>query len=171
MSSNDKVAETLSRFPGPVRLYPSRKKWLLLLAGCTLFSFGGVLMVRSGEIEGWFVLAVFGIGALVPLLVMIPGSGWLLLDEDGFEYRTLFKNRRAHWRDTSNFGAEKIPPANIRLVVYDDIGAKPGMNADLTVKFTGRNSALGDTYGFSAAELAHLMAQWRERAAARSGSR
>jgi hypothetical protein len=41
---------------------------------------------------------------------MIPGSGWLLLDGDGFEYRTLFKSRRSRWRNTGNFGTGKIPP-------------------------------------------------------------
>jgi hypothetical protein len=56
------------------------------------------------------VLTVFGLAALVPLVVMILGSGWLLLDGDGFEYRTSFKSRRSRWRNTGNFGTGKIPP-------------------------------------------------------------
>ncbi len=49
MASRPDTSEILSRFPGPVTLYPSRKKWLLVCAGGALFAIGGVWMVRSGE--------------------------------------------------------------------------------------------------------------------------
>ena len=48
MPSDDNTAEMLARFPGPVRLYPSRKKWLLVFAGGAAFTAGGILMIRSG---------------------------------------------------------------------------------------------------------------------------
>jgi hypothetical protein len=45
-----------SRFPGPVTLYPSRAKWLLVCAGGTLFAAGGGLMIGQGDARGWFML-------------------------------------------------------------------------------------------------------------------
>ena len=170
MPADDKIAAILSSFPGPVTLYPSRKKWLFLFSAGALFSAGGLAMARSGETVGWYMFALFGIVALIPLVVMLPGSGWLVLDRDGFDYKTIFISKRARWRDASNFRAGKIPPAGTKLVLYDD-ASTTGLNADLTTTFTGRNSTLGDTYGFSPDDLARLMAQWRERAVGQSGPR
>jgi hypothetical protein len=45
------------------------------------------------------------------------------------------------------------------------------LNADLTLRFTGRNSALGDSYGLSPADLARLMGEWRDRAVAQNALR
>ena len=39
---SDTCSEILARFPGPVTLYPSRRKWLLLMAGCLLFAVGNI---------------------------------------------------------------------------------------------------------------------------------
>jgi hypothetical protein len=50
------------------------------------------------------------------------------------------------------------------MVVFDDAEAKRRALAALNVTLVGHNSALPDTYGFEAADLAALMAQWRERA-------
>jgi hypothetical protein len=168
--ADDRAKTILARFPGPVTIYPSRRKWLLLFGGCALFAAGGVMMVQSGERMGWLVLGFFGLCAFIPLVMMLPGSARLVLDRDGFEYRTLFKSRRSLWRNTGNFGWANIPPGNVKLVVFDDVSAS-GMSADLNAGITGRNSALSDTYGFAAADLADLLEAWRARAVTPSGTR
>jgi hypothetical protein len=43
------VAEILSRFPGPLTLHPSRKKWLLFFSIGALFAAGGGWMINRGE--------------------------------------------------------------------------------------------------------------------------
>ena len=169
--SDDKVAEALSRYPGPVTLYPSRKKWLFLFGVCALFGAGGFAMVRDGEPTGWFVLGLFGLAAIIPLVVLTPGSNRLTLAADGFEYKTLFISRRVRWSDTDSFGVARIPPANTALVVYDDAAVKDKRSAALNARLTGRTSLLGDSYGLTVAGLASLMAQWRERALGQSGPR
>src|SRR5690348_4499396 len=109
MLSSPAVPELLSRFPGPLTLHPSRKKWLLVLAGCALFAIGGYWMVRSNEGMGWLVLIFFGLGALIAVVVMLPGAGALTLDRDGFETRSLFRRSRARWSDVSRFEVARIP--------------------------------------------------------------
>ena len=169
--SDDKVADVLSRYSGPVTLYPSRKKWLFLFGVCALFSAGGFAMVWDGEPTGWFVLGLFGLAAIIPLVVLVPGSTWLELNVDGFEYKTLFNGRRVRWGDSDHFGVARIPPANHALVVYDDDAVRDTKSAALNARLTGRTSLLGDNYGLTVAGLANLMAQWRERALGQSGPR
>jgi hypothetical protein len=161
----------LVRFPGPVTLYPSRRKWLLVFAGCAVFAVGGFWMIRDGDLRGWFVLIFFGLGVLVAAVAMLPGAGALTLDAEGFEATNLFRRHRTRWQDTTGFQAARIPPAQQKLVVYDDVTQSAKTLAQVNVGIVGRNAALPDTYGLSADDLAQLMAQWRERALARGPRR
>jgi hypothetical protein len=166
--SDDRAAELLACFPGPVTLCPSRKKWLFLLAGCVTGAVGGYWMIQDGAPGGWYVLVVFGIGSVIPLIVLLPGAARLKLDRDGFTSTSLFKSHRVRWQDADNFEPVRVPPANLWLVGYDDVTAAGRTIAAISVEISGRNSALNDTYGFRADQLAAVMAQWRELALAKS---
>ncbi len=157
-------AQTLARFPGPVTIYPSRKKWLLVFAGGALFTAGGAWMIASGDASGWFVLIFFALVAIVAAAALLPGAGALMLDGDGFEVTNLFRHHRSRWPDTAGFTAARIPPARQTMVVYNDATQTAKSLAKINVAIVGRNSALPDTYGLSADQLAGMMAQWRERA-------
>ncbi len=168
MATHTDAAEILSRFPGPVTLYPSRKKWLLVFAGGALFATGGAWMIQSGDRMGWFVLMFFALVALAAAAAMLPGAGAFTLDHDGFEVTSLFRRHRSRWQDTAGFVAARIPPARQNFVVYDDVKQNTKNVAKINVAIIGRNSALPDTYGLSAENLAHLMARWHERALGQS---
>ena len=171
MPSPTDASTILSRFPGPVTLYPSRKKWLLVLAGSALFAVGGFWMIKTGDGRGWLVLIFFGLTAAVAAAVMLPGAGALALDRDGFEATNLFRRHRTLWRDATGFQAARIPLARQRWVVYDDVTQNKKSIAKFNVGIVGRNAALPDTYGLSADDLAQLMAQWSGRALGQTGSR
>ena len=162
------ASEILSRFPGVVTLYPSRRKWLVILAGCLVFTAGGFWMVRDQQMEGWYVLIFFGLGSIVAAAVMLPGAASLKLDCEGFDVTSLFRRRRTQWKDVSDFSIAAIPPSNLILVIYDDVSVENNKIAQFSIKLTGRNAALGDTYGLAAEDLALAMTQWRARALARA---
>jgi hypothetical protein len=171
MPSPADITKILSRFPGPVTLYPSRIKWLLVFTASALFAVGGFWMTKTGDGSGWFVLIFFSLGALIAAAAMLPGAGGLTLDRDGFDITSLFRRHRTRWRDAAGFEAARIPRAHQKMVVYDDITQSTKSIAKLNVGLVGRNSGLPDTYGHSADNLAQLMAQWRERALRETGSR
>jgi hypothetical protein len=158
------AAEIPARFPGPVTLYPSRKKWLLVFAGSALFAVGGAWMIRSGDGRGWLGVIFFGLGALVAAVQLLPGAGALMLDRDGFEVASLFRRHRTRWQDAAGFIAARLPRARQKMVAYDDATLGTTSLTKFNVSVIGRNAALPDTYGFSADDLAQLMARWRERA-------
>ena len=171
MPMHNDVAEILLRFPGPVTLHPSRTKWLLVLAGGALFAVGGGLMIADGKGTGWFVLIFFALVALAGAVALLPGAGGLTLDREGFAVTNLFRTYRARWQDTTGFTAVRIPPAHQKMVMYDDAKQSGRSLAQLNVAIAGRGAALPDTYGFSADDLAQLMAQWRDRPVPRTSGR
>jgi hypothetical protein len=159
------VDSILSRFPGPVALYPSRKKWFWLLLLAAVFTAGGVGMVSNKEPWGWLVLIFFGAGLVISAITLLPGAGGLVLDGNGFQVTSLFRSHRSRWRDVTRFEPISVPYARQRMVGFDDATAGRTITA-INTALSGHNAALPDTYGFSVDELAELMRRWRERAAA-----
>ena len=164
MSSQDKADEILSRFPGPVALSPSRRKWILVLLGCAAFVAIGVGIMPKDKASTWFVIAFFGLGALIAAVMLLPGAGGLTLGRHGFEVTSLFRRHSFRWGETTGFTAAQIPRARRKMVVFDDANVKGSAMGSLNVALVGRTSSVLDTYGLSAEDLAKLMARWRERA-------
>jgi hypothetical protein len=158
-----KVEPILARFPGPVTLYPSRKKWLLILLISAMFTAGGFWMVAERAPKGWYVLIFFAACLIVAVVMLLPGAGDLVLDRDGFQITSLFRSHRVRWQNAKGFEPISIPYSNQRMVGFDDAAAGRTLAA-LNTAIAGHNAALPDTYGFSVDELAQLMARWQERA-------
>jgi len=164
--SDTKADLILARFPGPVTLYPSRKKWLLVLLGCALFTAAGIGMIAQAARGGWFAAIFFALGSLVAAIMLLPGAGALALDADGFQATSLFRRHRTRWQDVTGFESVRIPPSMQKMVLFDDINMTGRTIARLSVAIAGHNGGLPDTYGLTADDLARLMTQWRLRAVA-----
>jgi hypothetical protein len=169
MASQPRADEILSKFPGPVVLYPSRKKLILMLLGSAVFVAGGISMVTSGAGMGWLVAVFFGLCLVVFVVMLLPGAASLALDRDGFEITSLYRRHRTAWQNATGFEAASLPvvPPGRKMVVYND-GKMAGKSvARLNVAMVGRNAGLPDSYGLAADDLADLMNRWRARATSR----
>ena len=113
-------AAILSRFPGPVVLVPSRRKWLFVLGGSLAFVAIGLWVRHDDPLWGWLGVGFFGIAALVGALMLLPGAGGLRLDSDGFEMTNLFRRHRCRWTEVSEFEVVRLPPSRQKMVVFDD---------------------------------------------------
>jgi hypothetical protein len=178
MRPPEDAAKILSCFPGPVTLYPSRKKWFGVFLGCAAFAAGSLLILMpmsnlagpivllSSNVLGWGGLVFFGSGMVITVGVMLPGASSLKLDREGFEIIKFFRNHSILWKNATGFKiwSNDMAP-KVKMVVFDNSDAKKRAMARLNVALSGRNAYLPDTYGFSAEALADLMTQWRERAA------
>lgn len=161
--ADSKIDSILSRFPGPVRLYPSRKKWLLILLISALFTAVGFWMVAERAQNGWYALLFFAACLFVSVIMLMPGASGLVLDRDDFRMTSLFRSHRVRWQDATGFEPISVPFSNQRLVGFDHAAAGWTIAA-LNTAIAGHNAALPDTYGFSVDELAQLMLRWQERA-------
>ncbi|HZP71731.1 MAG TPA: hypothetical protein VFB29_17490 [Pseudolabrys sp.] len=162
MPSRD-IEPILSRFPGPVQLFPSRKKWLLVLLISGVLTLGGVLMVKDHAPWGWPALIFFGLCTVLSAVMLLPGAARLKLDADGFQVTAFFRGRRWRWQDVKKFEAVSVTPQH-RMVCFDDPAQKGSMLGKISQSYAGHNSALPDTYGFPADDLAQLITQWRNHA-------
>ena len=135
-----------------------------MLIICGLFTALGVRMVPNAGAEAWFVLMVFGLGAIIGGVMLLPGAGMLRLDRDGFETTSLFRRHGFLWQAVKGFEAIRISHSMTKMVVYDDINLSGRTLAKFNAAIAGRNAGLPDTYGLSAADLADVMTRWRERA-------
>src|SRR5262245_24346187 len=168
MSSDAQVEAVLQRFPGPVTLYRSRRKWLLvLLSGLVLTAIGVGMIADNDDPWGWIVLIFFGFGSVIAALSM-AGAGALVLERDGFATGSLFRRQRVPWQDANEFEAVEIPPSMLRMVVFEQQSTANRTLAKLNAAIAGHNGYLPDTYGLSADALARLMTLWRQRAIGQS---
>jgi hypothetical protein len=159
--SGPDIDRILARFPGPVTLNASRRKWSAILLFSALFAVGGIWELLDGDAKGWFVFAVFGSSAIVAATAMLPGANALTLKGDCFETTSLFRGNRVRWNDVSGFTVISFAS---KLVGYDHAGMDTRRLAKANTALFGRNAGLPDTYGLSHEQLASLMTRWRDRA-------
>jgi hypothetical protein len=163
--SNVDANQILAQFPGSVTIHASRTKWLRHLLVNIVFVSIGVWQVSKGLWIGWLLVSFFGLGAIICATLLLPGAGKLTLDVDGFQTTSLFRGSRLHWTDVAGFKAHTMPFSRLSKKVYFNVSTLTGRPiAKLNVALFGRNSALADTYGLSADELACVMEYWRNRA-------
>jgi hypothetical protein len=161
-------AAILSRFPGPVVLVPSRRKWLLVLGGGLAFVAIGLWVMHDVPPWGWFGTGFFAVVALVAALMLLPGAGGLRLDSDGFEMTSLFRRHRSRWTEVSEFEVVRLPPSLQKMVVFDDVRTKDSALAKVNRSLAGRTGGLPDSYSLSHEDLAAIMNDWRARATGRT---
>jgi hypothetical protein len=173
------VDELLERFPGPITLYASQRKWLAILAGCAVFVGIGASMIISpaffhrsylgvpADIIGWLEIVLFGSGLIVSIMALMPGRSDLTLDANGFVVRNLFRSLTNRWENVDDFTAVTVaatPVRKIMFVGYNDRTQAQRALARANMGLVGRNSALPDTYGMTAEDLVRLMSLWRQKA-------
>jgi len=145
-----------------LRLRPSPRKWLVVLAIATAFAAVGATMVWDGDAGGWAVTVFFAACAGVALLVLLPASTYLEIRHDGFEFSHLLHRRRLEWGEVGPFSAVRL--GGHPMVVFNRLAGAPPRLGRLNAAIVGANDALPDTYGKEPGELAALMNAARERA-------
>jgi hypothetical protein len=156
--------------PTPITLYPKRSRMIWLLLGCSIFVAIGIWMGSEGESFGYVGAAFFGLGIPISLIQMIPGSGFLTIDEKGFTFASLFRKDTIAWSDIDEFcvvtlGHTRFVGLNF-VPTYDR--SRTGRRVSRVI--AGCEGALPDTYGKKAAELAELLNTRLQEARGRSTS-
>jgi hypothetical protein len=154
------VQSLLSQFPGPLTLYPSRSKFLMLFAGSSAFvAVGVVTLLQDGSsAKAWFIVLFFALCAVVSAAYLLPGAASLTLDANGFRLKQFYFVRKSRWENVTNIHTGYTPPSRTKRVRYNDAQWNGWRIATLDYNLT-----FPDTYGMPADDLAALMTQWRDR--------
>lgn len=147
--------------PACLILHPRRQKLLLLLAMSLAFVAAGVMMIRDERPMGWFSAGFFGLCSLVFLIQLHPRASFLKLERNGFTFCALFRSHTVRWEDVREFDVTQV--VLNRMVGWNFVhGYRPAEKTRaLSHSMSGYESALPDTYGLKAEELAQIMEHWR----------
>jgi hypothetical protein len=171
---DSEIEEIVTRFPGPVTLLPSRKKWwafIIASSGMTaacifllvfIYHHPSRVVGDVREAVGLSIVCATFFGLCTGTFVIALCRGALRLDKDGFEVTGLYRKRYS-WCEVSDFGVFSYKgTANVvfktKKLRWTVLGK---LNALLT---GGRSEGLPDTYGLGAAELMQLMKTWQSSA-------
>jgi hypothetical protein len=124
---------------------------------CGIMTAAGVWIIGDGQWLGLIPTFFFGLGLVVSLILLLPNSSFLELDDDGFCFRNLFRDSRFSWADIAGFEARRL---SMRKIVTFDFahGYTASRHAPALARtISGAEGALPDTYGMSAEDLADLM--------------
>lgn len=140
-------------------------KWLAVLLVSASAVVFGVLILPEEPFVAWAAILLFGLGVVVSVVALLPGSGYLRLTPEGYEQRVFFRTSKRSWQQFERFHAYRTPASPIRLVGFV---LDPNYTGDATLRRVNRSMAgvdggLSDTYGLAADELATLMNEWLNR--------
>jgi hypothetical protein len=156
----------------PMTFYPKRGSALLLFLGSGAFVAAGIWIGMSGESVGYWGAVFFGLGVVVGVVQMIPGSSYLKLTRDGFEFSAMFRRHFVLWSDVSEFGVMTIRQGGLavnRMVGFNySVPAKGVSGRALSRAVAGFEGGLPDCYGHRAEVLAEMMTRLRAEACGRT---
>lgn len=141
----------------PITFYPSKLKQSIYLIISLLFVVLGFYLVTTTAWIGIANIIFFGLCAIIFIIMLIPNSAYLRVDEKGFEMRSLFRSTFIPWHVISSFSTKRIFINNMVMIDFDS------QYID-TSKLKSRTGAFPDTYGMSAGKLAKIMNEYKAQA-------
>ena len=165
-----KTRRAASPEAGVLVIRGSYGKVLLALAICAGFTAVSTLMIREGELAGWFVLGFFGLGGLALLaVVLLRGRPGLILDTRGFEMTGTIKRAIFAWSDVDEFFVMSISGAKMVGIAFSATYKEMPRARGFARWLTGVEGAIADQYEKSPEELCALLNEWRQRHNPRNG--
>ena len=145
-----------------MRLKPSPWSLLLLLAISSGFVASGAFLIGQGEfLGGWLCVGFFGLGVLVALVSLLPGSNYLELTTSGLEVSSLYRKWFVRWTDVQEFFPVVVSTKRLVGWDYSPTYTAQSLGRNISRGLAGIEAALPDTYGLSAEALATLLNEWR----------
>jgi hypothetical protein len=166
---SQEAQDVLARFPNPVRLWPSARRYTYVLLGASAFALVGFWMLNDGIEEGRArqiisggLLAAVILAVTANLMALIRGQIYVALDAEHFTWSLgLGRTCRLRWKDIRGFYAKTHRFTT--TVYWDDLTASPRIWHVLPEIFW-KLGIRPDLYGFTGDDLAALLNAWRARA-------
>ena len=138
-------------------LSPSKAKSALLFLISAVFLAIGVWMISRGFIFGWVVAALSGLGLLVSLYMLVPGTMQLRVDRDGIEMKSPFRPLKLAWQDVDGFYVASVSNTKMIGINYsrtygEQLGARR-----FSAALTGLEGALPNQFDRSPEQVCQLL--------------
>jgi hypothetical protein len=166
------AAELLAQFPGPVFIYPWRRRLLLTVTSFVFFLTICCLLWALSRDSGR--ASFLGLAVLLSIAVlMFPRPALITLDRHGFRVKRIFLTQQFLWSEVNDFRAYRPGIRRWLSRAYKDRNPSVVFNinrsyisvAGLIYRVPGgKNGRLWDDYDVTIEDLAFLMNEWREMA-------
>ena len=133
---------------------------LLMLLGSLVFVAAGIWMLPDYPVSGYLSITFFGLCALIFCVNLLPHSSYLRLTCEGFTVCSTFRSRSIEWRHVGTFGVTRI--GTRKMMVGWDPSHSVSKLGNANKVMCGYASALPDSYGMKAEELAELLNRLRD---------
>jgi hypothetical protein len=142
----------------PLTLRSSPAKWWKITGGCAAFGVIGVLMIRDGDMRGWFVGGLFGIGTIGGVATLVWPAR-LRIDDRAMRLDQWWRHLTFDFDRCGEFRVWTNPVARRNsIVVFDYAGPVLHPRLVRMNRVLGAEStSLPDTFGMPASELAALL--------------
>lgn len=144
-------------------LRPKPARAILFGIGSMVFTVGGILMMDEESLMGSLTTSFFGLGVIVFLVQLIPGSTELVLTKEGFIVTSLFRSNLTKWSDVKKFKIGYLGKNKAVLFDYVDGHNKYNVGKSISKVFSNSHGALPSNYGLSVTELLNLMNDWKNK--------
>jgi hypothetical protein len=147
----------------------SRRKWSRLLLVFAAFVALGLATAVAGQPAaiGWVVIGCSGTGLVVSAWqLIVPGR--LVVTETEIEVRNLWRRWSRDLARCGPFLVWRAPTGGRSLVVFDHPDDESRRGPRMNQRACGHSSALPDTYGRRAGELARVLNEARAQARSRA---
>ncbi len=143
-------------------LYPKKSQAIGLFFLCVIFVAIGIRMGVTGEWIGYLIAGFFGLGVVVFIVQLIPGSAYLRLDPEGFTFCSLYRRTTLPWSVIDGFHVVVMRQTGLKvheLVGFNFVPAydRSQLGRQISSAVAECEKGLPNTCGKSAKELACLM--------------
>jgi len=144
-------------------LRPKTTKTILLGIVCLAFTVGGIIITDEDNLKGWLIASFFGLGLIVFIIQLIPGSTQLTLTKDGFIMTSLFRSHITKWPDVKAFKIDYLGRNKAVMFDYVDNHTKHEIGKIIAKSLSDSHGALPSNYGLKVTELLSLMNDWKNK--------
>ena len=144
-------------------LKPKATKTILLGIVCLAFFVGGILIAKEESLKGWLIASFFGLGFIVFIIQLIPGSTQLTLTKEGFIMTSLFRSHFTKWSDVKVFKIGYLGRNKAVMFDYVDNHTKYEFGKIVSKSLSNSHGALASNYGLKVTELLNLLNDWKNK--------
>ncbi|HSE22123.1 MAG TPA: suppressor of fused domain protein, partial [Pyrinomonadaceae bacterium] len=142
----------------------NRKQAAFLALVAAVFVF---LIYFTGNRDAWTILGVafFGVGFLVCIYNVIPGTVQLKVHRSGIEMKSLFKPMKLSWNDVDEFyvGYTRSGLSRTKMIgiKFSETYKKQQTGRKISASLTGMEGALPDHFNRSAEEICEVLNEYK----------
>ena len=144
-------------------LRPKITQTILLIIICFTFVVLGIVLNDLENIKLLMVLVFFGLGLVIFIIQLIPGSTQLTLSTNGFLITSLFRSHFIKWSDVKIFRIGYLHRSQAVMFDFIESDNKDKSRKSIAKALTKGHGALPNNYGLSAMDLLDKMNEWKNK--------